>query len=253
MEEKGFSWLLVGFVGRGVPGKGYDEASYQIADYVISEKFASVALAKKQYRDNPNGLICLAFTPESEQDFKETIGVIIQDQLPKAKFRPIVYDSNDIEGLLKQIFDVVDGEITNELIFDITNSFRSVPLVIFPEILFIKDHLKSVESVDIFYAKGVQKEFLFERLNAAAEIVEWSFAVKAFTQDGYSTYLSDVFHTFYEELKKGPNKDFYLVRQLQETFGAFCQVSHCYADSGYSGNRGRRARYCRKDRIYPNK
>ena len=223
MEENGFSWFLVGFVGTGVRGKGYDEVSYTIDDYVISERFASIALAKKYYRVDPKGLVCLAFTPESEKDHKETIGAIIRDQLPEAEFRPILYDSADIEGLLKKIFDVVDGERTSKLIFDISNSFRSVPLVIFPQILFIKDHLKSVESVDIFYAKGVrEKEFLFERLNTAAEIVEWSFAVKAFTQDGYSTYLSDVFHAFYEELKKGPNKDFIL-------FGNFKKLSELFA------------------------
>ncbi|MBP6983916.1 MAG: TM1812 family CRISPR-associated protein [Thermotogae bacterium] len=223
MEENGFSWFLVGFVGTGVRGKGYDEVSYTIDDYVISERFASIALAKKYYRVDPKGLVCLAFTPESEKDHKETIGAIIRDQLPEAEFRPILYDSADIEGLLKKIFDVVDGERTSKLIFDISNSFRSVPLVIFPQILFIKDHLKSVESVDIFYAKGVrEKEFLFERLNTAAEIVEWSFAVKAFTRDGYSTYLSDVFHAFYEELKKGPNKDFIL-------FGNFKKLSELFA------------------------
>ncbi len=223
MEENGFNWFLVGFVGTGVRGKGYDEVSYTIDDYVISERFASIALAKKYYRVDPKGLVCLAFTPESEKDHKETIGAIIRDQLPEAEFRPILYDSADIEGLLKKIFDVVDGERTSKLIFDISNSFRSVPLVIFPQILFIKDHLKSVESVDIFYAKGVrEKEFLFERLNTAAEIVEWSFAVKAFTRDGYSTYLSDVFHAFYEELKKGPNKDFIL-------FGNFKKLSELFA------------------------
>jgi len=223
MEENGFSWFLVGFVGTGGKGKEYDEVSYTIDDYVISEKFAPIALAKKYYRDDSNGLICLAFTPQSETRFKETIDSIIRNQLPEAKFLPILYDSNDIEGLLKKIFGVVDGERTNKLIFDISNSFRSVPLVIFPQILFIKDHLKSVASVDVFCSKGVtEKEFFFERLNAAAEIVEWSFAVKAFTRDGYSTYLSDVFHAFYEELKKGPNKDFIL-------FGNFKKLSELFA------------------------
>lgn len=101
------------------------------------------------------------------------------------------------EGEIWEIFDIVSNQIdeNDEIIFDITHSFRSIPMLALVVLNYVKV-VKNAKILGIYYGAYEAKDSeniapVFD-LTPLDEILEWSQAVNTFLKYGNSGHLKDI-------------------------------------------------------------
>lgn len=128
----------------------------------------------------------------------------LKDNLLKKKFNLQILDRDIKDGKnideIWDIFDVIMDNIDDgdEVIFDITHSFRSIPMLALVILNYAKV-IKNIKIKGIYYGaydpsdynNGI-KEFPIIDLTSLDEILEWSQAINSFTRYGNSEHIKSL-------------------------------------------------------------
>ncbi len=223
-NTKKYDWIVIGLVGT----TKYDNAEYFIDDESINDFYASIALARKQYRKSKNGKIILSFTPESYSEHFEKVKGKIEKDLNGVKFEPIQYNIENTNDLLEQIFNQINLRDCDENIyFDITNTYRHIPIYIFPEILFIQEQITKRKNIQIYYAREAlestreKRKYVFECINDSQDLSDWNYATKSFIENVNAKHFTTLLESTYHKLKKGSSDKLYLFMELSKAINRF--------------------------------
>ena len=110
---------------------------------------------------------------------------------------PISIPDGKTEEEIWEIFDIVSDQIEeyDEIIFDITHSFRSIPMLALVVLNYVKV-VKSAKILGIYYgafdAKNSDNVAPIFDLTPLDEILEWSQAVNTFLRYGNTGHLKDI-------------------------------------------------------------
>jgi hypothetical protein len=200
-------WQIVSFVGN----TKYFEVEYRFENNVqINERFFGVALTKNILKTDTteNGSVLFICTNESYQMHSE----VIKDKMNELSFKEgdfnfLIFSENNIKTLFSQLFDYLKEKEFEKLYLDITNTFRDIPFLLYPEILFFKERFNI--DMEVVYARGnirVDGFFKAEKVNSSTEIIEWLFATRMFIKKGDGSDFSKLLMKRYEKEKSSLNK-----------------------------------------------
>ena len=173
---------LIAFVGKG----NYDEVKYKLDDYEERSKFPFY-LIYKYY--NPDEVYIISTKDGLSMWFGE-----VQKLIPNSKSIEISLPSKneDIWDLHKEMDRIVGKG--DEIVIDITYSFRHIPFMIFSSALY-EFRIKDVSLLGIFYgardANNKDIVPIFD-LSGAVELIEWHYALSSFIRHGRSKEFTDI-------------------------------------------------------------
>lgn len=184
----------------------YKRCTYEYGDLEKEQcttKFIQEALLKifcKDWTEEDTAVIFLTEKAEkenwyNEEDEERRLKVILDELNIKAKAVPIPEGKTEDE--IWEIFNIVINEIDDgdEVIFDITHSFRSLPMLALVILNYAKA-LKNIKLLGIYYgffdpsaSSNIMPIFDLTPLNL---ILEWSHAVDIFLKYGISGPFRDI-------------------------------------------------------------
>ncbi|MGJ8454448.1 CRISPR-associated DxTHG motif protein [Pseudothermotoga sp. U03pept] len=180
---------LISFLGTS----RYSESTVRIVDFETKQKIFPLALIEYHLKERPSETIEVIFflTERSKQNWEDNVKPFLQD-------RAIKYSCVDIDenlsptGMISDLVKKMTARVNNgdEVLLDITHSFRMIPLMAVVIALFLKE-TKDVE-VRIVYGKydEVTKTTECVDITGLTEIVEWIYGAKLFREYGYSKTLA---------------------------------------------------------------
>jgi len=171
------------FLGTG----NYQETTYKLGDKTSKTEYFPKAFVSFFNLDK----LYLVVTEEAKNKHWEKF----QKDCKFANIEIIDIPSGKSEEELWKIFEVITERIDNnsELYIDITHSFRSIPILILPILLFLKA-TKHITIKKIVYGAFEAKENgttpVFD-LTYFTEMTDWVFAVSIFTDYGKAKLIKD--------------------------------------------------------------
>lgn len=137
-------------------------------------------------------------------------------------------DGKSVEEIW-EIFDILCANIDDkdEVIFDITHSFRSIPMLALVVLNYVKV-VKDIKLTGIYYGAYEAKELVDDKeiapifnLTSFDELLEWSQAVNSFLKYGNSMHLKEIsVKTIKDGLKNG-NKNYQEVNNFIQRLNDF--------------------------------
>lgn len=216
-------------MGRKVFISFLGTSSYLNCNYCLSDnekienvEFVQEALIKIFFKNvNENNHIYIFTTKKAKDNNYENKLKIILENLKKENeykninFSNIMIPEGKSEKQIMEIFENVYNsfEENDEIIYDITHSFRSLPMLGIT-VLFYAKFLKNIKIDGIYYGafevlgnpKDVPKIPIEKRnapifnLTSFANIIDWSFGVSFFIKYGNSDYISEIINDFKKTL-----------------------------------------------------
>ncbi len=177
--------LLISFVGLG----RYDDITHILGEKQFRSPYSFIALA--QLLDEKPDLF-LFFTPEAEEAHGDTIRSLTREYgLILHEKRIILTEEADGEKLiLKLLQDIPEGE---EIILDITHSYRYLPFIIFPALLYLQT-LRHTRLRGVYYAPhpGETPITSFHDLSHVLSLVDVLHATHEFVTTGRTQTLERI-------------------------------------------------------------
>lgn len=184
---------LITFVGMG----RYEPVIYRWKEHERETRFFAEALVE-WFRPKT---VCVVLTPEAQQSENwEKLNSLLED---RTAVREINIPSGKNEQELWEIFQKITEAVedNDELVFDITHSFRSLPMLSLLAIAYLKQ-VKSVQIQHLLYAVYEAREGnvapVFD-LTPFAELLDWLTAVKMFIAAGNASEMAKMLITIHKE------------------------------------------------------
>ena len=190
--------LLVSFLGLGRTGKGYEQIKYYLnsPEEYIETKFVVVALCKF-FKINQ----LILFTTKSVEQGSSNVLDELKDTLVKnnitlieTKIIPEGKNTEELKDIFKNVLEVLEKYKNDNLYLDITHGFRSLPLIFFTSIIYLKN-IYDINIIKICYGAldaGNKEENIapiFD-LSYLLELIEWSTGVNLFV-NRYDSFFID--------------------------------------------------------------
>jgi len=190
--------LLVSFLGLGRTGKGYEQIKYYLnsPEEYIETKFVVVALCKF-FKINQ----LILFTTKSVEQGSSNVLDELKDTLVKnnitlieTKIIPEGKNTEELKDIFKNVLEVLEKYKNDNLYLDITHGFRSLPLIFFTSIIYLKN-IYDIGIRKICYGAldaGNKEENIapiFD-LSYLLELIEWSTGVNLFV-NRYDSFFID--------------------------------------------------------------
>ena len=146
--------------------------------------------------NNPNVLTDVGYEkPGLEKQFKEQFKEL------EAKLNPVDIEDPSNEGAIWELFQKINGELreNDQIIFDITHSFRSIPMLA----LIVINYAKVLKKCELFYLcygayepslprkNGIKKAPLAD-LTLYNDILEWTNAANVFMKYGNAALMNQL-------------------------------------------------------------
>ncbi len=183
----------------------YDEGIYKFGEEIISDKtkFIQEAIIKtacKDWNERDKAIIFLTDQARklnwyNEKDKNRRLKTNLENSHIGVSSESIPNGKTEEE--IWEIFDIVSSQIdeSDEIIFDITHSFRSIPMLALVVLNYVKV-VKNAKILGIYYgawdAKDEKNIAPIIDLTPLDEILEWSQAVNTFLRYGNSGHLRDL-------------------------------------------------------------
>jgi hypothetical protein len=179
--DLGLKKTLVTFIGTN----DYKETIYQNSEISIKTKYFPVVAALLAFPER----ILVAQTPEASAKHWESLrGELLERGLPEPEELPIF--SGETTAELWEIFRriVAAVEKGDEVVFDITHAFRTIPLISFLSVAYLK-FVRGIDITGLYYgayeARDIEKNIspVFD-LTGFCELLDWIVGVNAFVKYG---------------------------------------------------------------------
>lgn len=152
---------------------------------------------------------------------KEGLKTILERQIPSDQIVPVDIKEGKSEEELwdtfEKIYDVIEKD--DEIIFDITHGFRSIPMLALTVLNYTKV-LKNTKILGIYYgayeAKDKTNTAPIFNLTSYNDVLEWTKATEAFTKFGNGNAIYSLFEDFNRSLIE--NRDYKLNRSYLKKF-----------------------------------
>ncbi len=193
---------FLSFLGTG----DYKECIYKfnnLKEEQCKSNFIQEALIKtacKDWNKDDKAIIFLTDLAREENWYNKTITTKrLKSNLENThiEVNSVSIPDGKTEEEIWEIFDIVSSEIDedDEIIFDITHSFRSIPMLALVVLNYVKV-IKNAKILGIYYGAWEAKDEndiapIFD-LTPMDEILEWSQAVNTFLRYGNSGHLKDL-------------------------------------------------------------
>lgn len=193
-------WQLISFVGT----TNYQDTTYSFEEgNTINEKFCGIALTKYLLKNSPkdSGAILFLCTKESYEMHASSLKEKLENMgISNKQYEFLFFSENNQRDLFAELFEKLRKLEVETLYLDITNTFRDIPFLLYPELLFFRETFKI--EIQVLYARGTLKEgFSFEKANASTEIIDWLFATKIFINKGEGKEFAKLLDKIYQQLK----------------------------------------------------
>lgn len=178
----------ISFLGYTRPGQPYRETTYVFGDQECTSAFMAEATARF-FQTTIDELLVLVTHEARQQNFAD-LARAIGDIVP---LRPIDIPSGRDEAELWQIFDLIAEQIhpRDEIIFDITNGFRSLPVLVLLAASFVRVARDATVKQMIYGAFDAQQDGrtpVFD-LTPFLRLLDWTTATDAFLRYGRADAL----------------------------------------------------------------
>jgi CRISPR-associated DxTHG motif protein len=173
--------LLITFFGKG---RNYQKTTYYLEDKEETTEYIAYALYKFL---NPDKV--LIFTTQQaineSRDYKEKLEEMIGKDKTETVLVPSGKDQKEQEEIFKKVLEEVEKYKEWEIYVDITHTLRSIPLVFFTSLFYLKNFY-NIKTSRIFYGNFEQRdennrspviEFTF-----LLDIIEWFNGVNMFVE-----------------------------------------------------------------------
>jgi len=185
----------------------YEECTYEYGDLEKEQcytKYIQEALLKiicKDWTKNDTAVIFLTERAEKEnwynqQNEKRRLKIILENL--DINIKPVSIPEGRTEDEIWQIFNIISNVIDDEdeIVFDITHSFRSIPMLALVVLNYVKI-VKNATILGIYYGEYDRNEAKIRAmpiidLTPLNEILEWSQAVNVFLKYGISGPFRDI-------------------------------------------------------------
>ena len=229
MARKFLSFLGAGSFSNG---KGYFDSKYRVKDKIIQTNFVQEALIKGLCGDwtkNDCAVIFLTkLARETNWENPNNKNGRLKDKLNKLNINIVEVDicdgrnDDEIYEIYTKIYDSLDEN--DEIIFDITHGFRSIPMLALTVLNYAKV-LKNIKIKGIYYGafdakdeEGVTPVF---NLSVYDEILEWSQAVNSFLKYGNSQHIKEIVDLMNRKHIKDGDKSYIPVRDFADSLNDF--------------------------------
>lgn len=178
----------------------YAEVFYELNGEKSNKKIkfvqeAIITLACKQFDIRTDKIIILLTEAAREKNWEKLKNSLVNSGIPEEMILSLDIPAEKGEAGVWRLFekiynDVIEHEDT--VIFDITNAFRFLPVVMY-SVLRYAQYLKNVKLEGIYYGAYEQTENEVEpiiNLTETYEIIEWAAAANIFTSYGISSELN---------------------------------------------------------------
>lgn len=196
---------LMSFLGAG----DYDKAVYDLPQIICSPYF-SVALAANLRPDH----ISIFVTEQSETvHYQRLLAEMERNGVDISSLCPIRIPVGSTPQEVWQVFDTVIEMVEpgEELAFDITHSFRFLPVIAFLSVIYLRA-AKRIQLNDLYYAafqKGLET-IPVRRFSGFLDILDWLDGVGAFTGYGdavpFGRKLREIQGRIHREQQGGPSE-----------------------------------------------
>src|SRR5579859_673703 len=177
----------ISFLGLGK----YTETTYQYRDMTCTTPFMAEATAHF-FREDIEALLVLVTAEALEQNFP----ALTQRFPGPLKPTPVSIPSGKNEQELWHIFSTIGEQIkeNDTVIFDITNAFRSIPLLTFLAIAYVRT-IRNAKVSHMIYgayeARSGDQTPVFE-LTPFLALLDWTTATDSFLKYGRADHLADL-------------------------------------------------------------
>ena len=210
---------IITFLGTGE----YKSITYSYESINIHTRFIQEAISDIIGRDAE---IIVGLTRGArEVNWKELESIFINKNI---SYRTINifdgYDNEEIWGNFNLLFEELDEG--DEIYFDVTHSFRSIPLIVM-SVLNYGRFIKNIEIKDIYYGAfeamrdGVAPIFNLSIFN---QITDWTIGAEKFINTGDSRQLSSMIDTIIRPIlkeTKGKNEDAQISQKIRKALEDF--------------------------------
>lgn len=212
---------LVSFLGIS----DYKKTEYSFADEKISCKFIQTAIYKIVCKDfsGDDSIVIFATDEANEKHFCD-----LKNELQSLQCESEIVckkiDASKTESDVWNLFDAIFDELKtdDEIIFDITHSFRYLPMICF-SLLYYAETIKKITIDGIFYgaweARNENNVTPIFDLTNAYEILQWTEAASAFVHYGHGDKM-------YQLVQKTA-KDFHGTKKLANDIEAVSNAINC--------------------------
>jgi len=198
--------LLITFFGMA---KDYKETTYFLEDKEKTTKYIADALNEFL---NPDKV--LIFTTQEAIDKNNAFKEEIEEKIGKDKTETVLVpsgkDQKEQEDIFKKVLEEVEKYNEEwEIYVDITHAFRSIPVVFFISLFYLKNFYENIKTSKIFY--GVFQEDKNNRspvieLTFLLDIIDWFNSVNMFVKRYEANELADIMVDNEKFLKLNPEQ-----------------------------------------------
>lgn len=192
---------IITFIGT----TNYRETQYRFFNgKAIEERFGGIALTEhltNNLETTKDIRVLFICTQESHNMHASTLVEKMRKlTLNESQYEFLIFSENNLKKLFADLFQLLKTREIEKLYLDITNTFRDIPFLLYPELLFFRETF-NIE-MEVLYARGnLTDGFSFERTNASTEIINWLFATKMFINNGDGNEFAKMLQKRYQKLK----------------------------------------------------
>lgn len=198
---------LITFVGIGP----YKDCIYTLGDQKITTRYIQKALCDtvcKDWGEEDSVVVFLTKNAKDKNWKSEGVDGLLKVELEKIPMKLEEVDIPDGKDE-KQIWEIFDKMVEHvdagdEIVFDITHAFRSLPMLTMVVLNYLKV-IKDITLLGIYYgaftpqpkqAEDVLQEAPIINLSSFNELLEWTQSVNTFVKYGNSEAIKDTFYKF---------------------------------------------------------
>jgi CRISPR-associated Csx2 family protein len=223
---------FLSFLGVGQSNKGYNMAKYDVAGNIIETNFIQEALLKGICSDwtSDDSAVIFLTRKAREQSWEnaENENGRLKDKLKELNItiKEVDIPDGENEDEIYQIFEKINESLNenDEVIFDITHAFRSIPMLALTALNYSKV-LKNIKISGIYYgtydSENPDKVMPVINLTVYSEILSWSQAVNSFLNYGNSKQIKELVHEINLRYIKNGIKDYIEVKRFTDRLNDF--------------------------------
>ncbi|WP_416175484.1 TIGR02221 family CRISPR-associated protein [Clostridium sp.] len=223
---------FLSFLGVGQSNKGYNMAKYDVAGNIIETNFIQEALLKgicSDWTSDDSAVIFLTKKARKKSwENVENENGRLKDKLKELNItiKEVDIPDGENEDEIYQIFEKINESLNenDEVIFDITHAFRSIPMLALTALNYSKV-LKNIKISGIYYGtydfQNPDKVMQVINLTVYSEILSWSQAVNSFLNYGNSKQIKELVHEINLRYIKNGIKDYIEVKRFTDRLNDF--------------------------------
>lgn len=226
---------FLSFLGVGQSNKGYNVAKYNVEGNIIETNFIQEALLKgicNDWTSDDSAVIFLTKRArERSWENTENENGRLKDRLKELNItiKEVDIPDGQNEDEIYQIFEKINESLNenDEVIFDITHAFRSIPMLALTALNYSKV-LKNIKISGIYYGtydfQNPDKVMPVINLTVYNEILSWSQAVNSFLNYGNSRQIKELVDEINSKCIKKGIKDYIEVKKFTDRLNDFTNL-----------------------------